>query len=469
MPDATHNPSNSPTGSMHGFTPETEQLADAILAYALDRMRLDPAPLDGPVDPVTLAAAAGQTITAGGLGGERVLALFDDVLSRACISTDHPRYLSFIPNAPTESASLFDLVVGASSIYGGSWLEGAGAVYAENQALRWISDLAGLPPQAGGVFVQGGTLGNLSALVTARHTVRASRAARGRRAPSRWGVVTGSQTHSSVAHAADVMDVDVLTVPVDERHRLTGDELAELLDGPDGDRVFAVVASAGTTNLGVIDDLPGIARVCREREVWMHVDGAYGGAALAAPSARALFDGIEQCDSFTVDPHKWLFAPFDACALLYREPTLAKAAHTQRAGYLEITQTEPTEWNPSDYAVHLSRRARGLPFWFSLATHGTDAYAAAVEHTLAIARMCEREVRSRPYLRLVADRVLSVVAFAREGWSPEDYYAWSERLMRAHVAFVTPSTHEGGTIARIAVVNPRTTAEDITLVLDSMA
>ena len=158
---------------VHRFDEETERLAQAVIDYARRRMQLDPVPLDGPRSYDDLYAEAGETVTEKGLGGERVLELFDEVLSKACISVDHPRYLSFIPAAPTEAASLFDLVVGASSIYGGSWLEGAGAVYAENQALRWLADLAGFPPQAGGVFVQGGTLGNLSALVAARHDAAA--------------------------------------------------------------------------------------------------------------------------------------------------------------------------------------------------------------------------------------------------------------------------------------------------------
>jgi len=454
---------------MHGFTPETERLAEAVFAYARDRMKLDPVPMDGPVPYAQLLEQAGQTITPEGIGGQAALTLFDDVLSRACISTDHPRYLSFIPNAPTESASLFDLVVGASSIYGGSWLEGSGAVYAENQALRWIADLVGLPEGAGGVFVQGGTLGNLSSLVTARNTIRYRLTQAGKPLPSRWKVLTGSQTHSSIVHAADVMDIDVAVAQVDETFRLTGAAVRAFLESDEGDGVFAVVASSGTTNLGLIDDLEGIADACADHGVWMHVDGAYGGAGLAAPSIRDRYRGIERCDSFTVDPHKWLFAPFDACALIYREPALAKAAHTQNAGYLDVTHTDSSEWNPSDYAVHLTRRARGLPFWFSLATHGTNAYTEAIEHTLAVARECERQVRQRSYLSLVAEPELSVVAFSRAGWTSEDYYAWSERLMSAHVAFVTPSTHEGQTIARICVVNPRTTTADINTVLDSMA
>ncbi len=449
---------------MHDHTPETEILAAKILDYAERRFTLDPVPLDGPKTPDELEHLVGQTITSDGIGGEAALALFDDVLSRACISTDHPRFLSFIPTAPTEAATLFDLVVGASSIYGGSWLEGAGAVYAENQALRWIADLAGLPAGAGGVFVQGGTLGNLSALVAARHTAREHRDGP---PPGRWKLAATAQAHSSVKSAAAVMDVDVVEVEPDEEGRLRGDRLGAALDAA-GDGVFAVVATSGTTNFGIVDRLDEVGAVCAERGLWFHVDGAYGGAALAAPSARSRFAGIELADSFIVDPHKWLFAPFDCCALLYRDPEPARLAHTQTAGYLEPLQGGD-EWNPSDYAINLSRRARGLPFWFSLAAHGTRAYADAVEATLAVARYATEEIRIRDYVELLHEPDLSVVVFRRLGWTPEQYYDWSDRLMKANFAFVTPSTHAGETITRFAIVNPRTTEADIAMILDTMA
>ena len=208
--------------------------------------------------------------------------------------------------------------------------------------------------------------------------------------------------------------------------------------------------------------------MCREYGLWFHVDGAYGGAGLAAPSVRELYAGIEHCDSFIVDPHKWLFAPFDCCALLYREPAEARAAHTQKAGYLDVL-TEADEWNPTDYSVGLTRRARGLPFWFSLAVNGTDAYQSAIEHTLDVARFAEDEVRRRPYLELVRDRDLSVVVFRRLGWAPADYQAWSDRMLAEEFAFVVPTTHDGETLARFAIVNPETSDEDITAILDTMA
>ena len=258
---------------MHEFTAEVEALAQEVLAYSLDRLKNDP-PLDGPRSAEDLFAQVGNTITARGLGGHEALELFTSVLAKACISTDHPRNLAFIPSAPSEYANLFDLVVGASALYGGSWQEGAGAVFAENQALRWLCDLAGLPESAGGVFVQGGTVGNLSALVVARDQGR-------KKFPnaSRWVIACSQEAHSSIAAAANVMDVDVMKVDVSPDGKLMGDALAQAIDelhSTTSKRVFAVVATSGTTNLGIIDELKAIAVTAHDRDVWFHVDGAYG-------------------------------------------------------------------------------------------------------------------------------------------------------------------------------------------------
>ena len=151
----------------------TGELREAVFEYARTRLNYAPPPLDSPKPQEILIALAGETITEKGLGGTSALELFSEVLAPATISTDHPGYLSFIPSAPTEASKLFDLIVSASAIYGGSWMEGAGAVYAENQVIEWLVRETGLPESAGGVFVQGGTIGNLSALVAARHAAQA--------------------------------------------------------------------------------------------------------------------------------------------------------------------------------------------------------------------------------------------------------------------------------------------------------
>jgi len=197
------------------------------------------------------------------------------------------------------------------------------------------------------------------------------------------------------------------------------------------------------------------------------VDGAYGLAALCAPSVRPLFDGVEKADSLIVDPHKWLFAPFDACALIYRDPTIAKRAHIQKASYLETLEDE-NEWNPSDYAIHLTRRARGLPFWFSLAAHGTNEYSAAMEHTMDVARGAAELIRQHPRLTLLGDPALSVVAFTRDGWSAAQYQEWSDKLLADQIGFVTPSAHKGQPILRFAIVNPWTKMADIEEILATL-
>ena len=448
---------------MHEFTPEVEALANEVLAYSLERLKSDP-PLDGPLSEAELFAQVGNTITAKGLGGKEALDVFTSVLAKACISTDHPRNLAFIPSAPSEYANLFDLVVGASALYGGSWQEGSGAVFAENQALRWIADLAGLPQSSGGVFVQGGTMGNLSALVVARAQAR-------KNFPdtTRWVIACSDQAHSSIASAAQVMDVDVLKIAVDENGKLQGDAVAKEIDAlhrQSGRRVFAVVATAGTTNLGIIDDLAGIGAAAKAREIWFHVDGAYGLAALCAPSVRSLFNGVENADSLIVDPHKWLFAPFDACALIYRSPELAREVHTQHASYLDTLHDG--NWNPSDYAIHLTRRTRGLPFWFSLAAHGTDAYSEAMEQSLEVAKYAAKKVSEHPNLKLLCEPELSIVAFTRTGWAASDYQKWSDDLLTDQVGFIPPSSHDGQPILRFAIVNPWTKFSDIDLILQRL-
>jgi L-2,4-diaminobutyrate decarboxylase len=217
----------------------------------------------------------------------------------------------------------------------------------------------------------------------------------------------------------------------------------------------------------VVDDIAGIAAVADEHAWWLHVDGAYGGAGLAAPSVRALYAGVERADSFIVDPHKWFFAPFDSCALIYRDPVQARAAHTQHAGYLDPVTVEG-EWNPSDFAIQLTRRARGLPFWFSLAVHGTDAYRDALEQTLSVARAGAELIRDAEHVRLLVEPDLTVLVFERIGWDAEDYIRWSARLLDEQIAFVTPTRHAGQVCTRFAIVNPLTTADDLALIIDSM-
>ena len=395
-----------------------------------------------------------------------MLGAYASAVAPAVISADSPRFLGFVPAAPTKAALLFDMLVSCASIQGISWLEAAGAIHAENQVLRLIADRAGLPAAAGGCFVSGGSAANLSALAVAREVAK-------RRAPGgdrrRWRVLVGTDAHSSVASTLRLLEMDALVVTA-AGHRLTGEAAAAAVAAdPEPETIAAVVATAGTTNAGIIDDLAGLGGLAGRLGAWFHVDGAYGGAGLFAPSVRHRYAGVELADSFVVDPHKWLFAPFDCAALLYRDPALAASVHAQEASYLDVIHDRPGEWNPTDYAYHLTRRARGLPLWFSLSVHGTRAYGDAIERAIALAAAAAGEIERRDYLELVTRPDLSIVLFRRRGWSRPDYLGFARELLDEQVAFMPPSAWEGRPAARFAFLHPHTPAGLVAAILDRMA
>ena len=448
-----------------------QALADLILSHVAERVSYDETPLDHPGDAADIAGHLAGLMTATGNDPAEVLRIYTDHLAKSVISADSPRFLTFIPAAPTKASLLFDMVVSAASLQGISWLEAAGVVAAENQVLRVIADAAGMGPGAGGCFVSGGSAANLSALAVARDTARRRRGDD----RARLRLAVSDQAHSSIKHTAGLLDMGLLVVPT-VAHRLTGAALeAALAADPDSASVIGVVATSGTTNAGIIDDLAGVSAVAQQQGLWFHVDGAYGGGGLFAPSVRSRYDGIEHADSFIMDPHKWLFAPYDCAALLYKDPSLARAVHTQDASYLDAIHTadamgaHPIAWNPTDYAYHLTRRARGLPLWFSMAVHGTDAYRAAVEHGLTLARQTARHIDASPYLTLLREPELSVVLFERDGWTDAQYQGWCDKLLIEQVAFVTTSRWEGRTIGRLVFLHPSTTMAMVAQILDAAA
>ena len=449
--------------SMHKWDDETDLFSHSVIGYAIERLRTSKDKRWGALPAEELHAAIEHAITPDGSGGLEALRLFRDVLMPACRPMDDPMNLAYVPTSPSIASTMFDLVVSASSIFGGNWEAGAGAIAAENQALRWLADLAGFPEGAGGVFVSGGSAANLSALVTAREVHLARRGRKGR-----LTIAATEEVHASVRAAAKVMDVDVLPVVTDERGRLTAAALREALTGDAGktSEVFAVVATGGTTNAGAIDELDGIADVCTEFELWMHVDGAYGLAALCSDIARGRFRGIERADSFGVDPHKWLFAPYDCAALVYRDPAPAASTHAQHGAYLDAVNRG--EWNPSDYAYHLSRRARGLPLWFGLVTYGTRAYTEAVDKSIRTAREFADAVSARLGFTLLLQPELSVVLFTANGWTRDQYLEWSQRRARDGSWLVVPTTWRDEPCLRVCLVHPATTLESLAGLLDDL-
>lgn len=446
-------------GVTNEFWGDESSTVRAALAWAVARMARSSDPRSTARPESELAAAAGATVLPAGIGSAEAMRIFTEVLEPATRAQGHELNLAYIPAAPNRSSVAFDAVTGSANIFGGLWEAGAGAIHAENEVLTWLVGILQWPDTAAGCFVSGGTIGNLSALVAARK--RALRR-RGAKPEGGWTLVCTDGAHSSIATAAEVLDVAIAEVPVDDRGHMTGTALREVLERTPS--AFAVVTSAGTTNTGVIDDLADVADACADHDVWMHVDGAYGGAALLAPSVRAQFRGIERADSFIVDPHKWLFAPYDCCALLYRDAATARDAHAQHASYLDhIDREQP---NPSDLALHLSRRARGLPLWFGLATHGTDRYRDAIEQTLTTAREVAAGIERIEQLDLLVAPELSVVLFDRPGWDEADYARWCDRLAHDGTMLCVPTRWAGRTVLRVVFVNPDTSADIVLKILD---
>lgn len=458
--------------SMHKLDMDLIEMTMDIMKYAIGRVSDTNPEMGYPQTEKELQLIAGQTVTEDGIGGEKAFHLFKDVLLKATVPVDHPRHLAFVPASPTRASVLFDLVTSAASVHGAYWMTGAGGIYCENQAMQWLVDLTGMPKPAFGVFTSGGTSANLSAMVTAREAWRdadpENKALRGL-------VITSNGAHSSVKSMAKVIDADILLVDDDEEDKLNGEWLQKKIDSLgqiDRKRLFAVVATAGTTNAGIIDHLNTVADVCEKENLWFHVDAAYGGGALAAPSVRHLFTGIERADSVTIDPHKWFFSPYDCGAIIYREPELARKAHAQQGSYLDVVYKDTRGFNPSEYQIQLTRRLRGLPLWFSLAMHGTKKYSEAIERGLELAQIAAEKIRNNNNLELVREPGLSCVLFRRKGWAPDDYSNWTIENQRKGFALVTPTqwTKNGyaETVTRFCFINPDTTEDDIDAILATM-
>lgn len=455
---------------MHKIDIELVEMTMDIMKYAIGRISVTQQDIGKPKKAEELKALVGETITKEGIGGENAFNLWKEHLAKTNVPVDHPRNLAFVPAAPTRAAVMFDLVTSASCIHGAFWMEGAGGIFCENEAMKWIVSLTGLPEGAFGVFTSGGTAANLSAIVTAREYWRQNDEYK----REKGLIITSIGAHSSIKAMAKVADVDILLVNSEER--LTGEELQKTINTLTEHQrkcLFAIVATGGTTNAGIIDDLEGIAKVCEQEHLWYHVDAAYGGGALVADSVRHLFNGIESADSITIDPHKWMFSPYDCGAIIYKQPELAKNAHSQQGSYLDIFKDKGAYgFNPTDYQIQLTRRVRGLPLWFSLAMHGTDRYKESVERGIELAQIAGRMIDENPNVELVREPSLSCVLYRRKGWQPEDYTHWTYENHKKGFALVTPTKWKNGdtfeTVSRFCFINPDTTEKDIELILESM-
>ena len=401
---------------------------------------------------------------------EEVLAqVFSDVVP-FCAHTAAGGYLAFIPGFPTWPSAMGDLIASALMMDACWWAGGAGGSQLELTVLRWFCDWLGYPPTASGILVSGGSAANMTALGCARERrVGAMR--------DDLVVYVSSQSHSSVARAARALGFrpeQVRVVPVDQAFRMRVDVLEQAIaaDRAAGRLPLAVCANAGSTNTGAVDPLPALADLCAAQGVWLHVDGAYGAFAALTERGKQALAGIERADSITLDPHKWLFQPFECGAILVREADGLNRAFEITPEYLRDVETHD-EVNFSDRGLQLSRFCRALKVWMSVETFGVDAFRGAIDGGLDLAHEVAARVAASPELELLAPVDLSVVAFRRKppGEDDETHLEAINLALVAAVeetgeALVSSTRLFGRTAIRTCILNPTTTAAHVHRVLD---
>jgi glutamate/tyrosine decarboxylase-like PLP-dependent enzyme len=376
----------------------------------------------------------------------------------------HPRFFAFVPGPSNFVSVMADALAAGFNVFNGSWLGGSGAAALELTVIDWLRQLCGLPEQAGGLFVSGGSMANLTALVAARHTKL------GDRTPGA-AVYFSDQTHSSVERALHVIGFlpdQMRRVRSDDRFRLSVEELARSVkaDRAAGLRPFCVIANAGATSTGAVDPLREIADFCRSQDLWMHVDGAYGAAAVISERGRTLLDGLDMADSLSLDPHKWLFQSLECGCVLVRDASLLKAAFQTKPAYLVDVHRNTSEVNPCDFGVQLSRSFRALKVWMSFQYFGLGAFRAALDRGLALAEFAEQKLRAMPDWEVVTPAELGIVTFRRRGVEESYYHALHEAMLRDGFALLSATVLTGRTALRLCTINPRTTESDIVQTLD---
>ena len=390
-------------------------------------------------------------------------AVFDslfDVLAHGQLAT-HPRFFARIGSPSNPISALTDFAAAGVNVFAGSWTGGSGATAVELAVIEWLRGWMGMPPGTEGIMVSGGSVGTLTALAAAAH----DRVARRDTATA----YTSAEAHASVARAWRVLGFAPGHLRVLPESRLSAAATAQAVahDREAGLEPFVVLATAGSTSTGAVDELEGLAGLSREEGLWFHVDGAYGAPARLTPQGARLLNGIERADSLVLDPHKWLFQPYEAGCVLVREPGLLERAFTMDGAYLRDTDSGQVELR--NRGLQLTRGSRALKLWASLRVFGLDAFRAAIAHGIALAEHAETILRAREGWEIVSPAQLGIVCFRRLGPEPD---ALNDSLVSAAVAdgFAAPSSTvlDGRTVLRLCTINPRTTEHDVEATIERL-
>jgi glutamate/tyrosine decarboxylase-like PLP-dependent enzyme len=381
------------------------------------------------------------------------------------LHVDHPRFFAFVPGPNNFVSTMADTISAGFNIFNGTWFGGPAAAALELGVVRWLCRACGLPANAGGLFVSGGSVANMTGLMAARHALLQDKI-------EGAIVYLSDQTHSSVERALRVIGFSreqIRKLKSDRNFRLPTEELREAIAGDRkaGLRPFCIVANAGTTNTGAVDSIAELAEVAATEKLWLHVDGAFGAASILSERGRALLTGLDRADSISLDPHKWLFQSFECGCVLVRDVALLKSAFQIKADYLRDVYREMEEINPCDYGVQLTRSFRALKLWLSLQTFGLASFRKAITRGFELAEIAERELRARDGWEILSPAQMATVCF-RFGDSDEIQTQIVDEIMKDGYALLTSTTLGGAVALRLCTINPRTTEADIVGTVDRL-
>ena len=432
-------------------------VVDRVIEHALT---LGAQPAITESDLATLTASLGGPAPRSPMPIDDDLATLADVALRNQQHGDHPRYFARVPGPSSYPAVLGEWLATGMQSVASSWGGGSGPTAVELIACAWLRDALGLAPTSDGVLLSGGSMANITAVITARH-VRGD------------GVIyLSDQTHASIKRGLIAMGqpLDAISVlPTDGRYRLAPDTVRAAIHAvlAAGRRPLMVIATAGTTNTGAVDDLPAMADLCADHGVWFHVDGAYGGPAALCDRGRAAMPGLERADSFVVDPHKWLFQPYDIACLFVKAPGALEQTFAMYPEYLaDVTGSEVDMHNRS---LELTRRGRALKLWLTMRAYGLDILAAAIDRGIGLAEYAQAVIEANTELGIVTPAQLGIVTFAAPGRSDLDHARAAARLTADGYAAVTSTVLSGRTVLRMCIINPKTTTSDIDGTIERLA
>lgn len=386
---------------------------------------------------------------------------------------DHPRFYSFVPSPNNIVSTLADSLATGFNIFSGAWVSSPGAAELEMVTTNWLLQLFGFPVvEGGGLFVSGGSMANLTAMVAARHNLLGDDFSEG-------VVYWSDQTHSSVERAARVIGLrkdQIRVIESDDKFCLRIDQLKEAVesDKAEGKKPFLVVANAGTTNTAAVDPLYNISTLCRHHGIWMHIDAAYGGAAILCPQGKAVLSGIELADSATIDPHKWFHQPYEIGCLLVRDNKRLSGTFRTQPAYLRDLAGAAEEVNFYDLGIQLTRRFRAFKFYMSLKTFGINAFRKSVEDSIVLAEEFAQHLHSLPNWEVVTEPSLAVLTFrfnpSGEASSSQKLdeqkldsinQELSDRIIADGKAMLATTIVNDRVVLRMCLINPRTTREDL--------